>query len=77
MRRKLLSALHQNTQLLTYMQIQPAISLNGELTGPRHLCFKGQNSCKSDVVKLHLFRPKDVANTCSAYSKLTSSLVRY
>ncbi|CAF5045695.1 unnamed protein product [Rotaria sp. Silwood1] len=57
--------------------IQPTISLDGRVIGPMFLCLQETNGRMGDIVKRHLFEPKNVVITCSSSGKLTNSLVRY
>ncbi|CAF4074732.1 unnamed protein product [Rotaria sp. Silwood2] len=57
--------------------IQPTISLNGELIGPMYVCLQEPNGGIGDIVKRHLFQPKNVVITCSVSGKVTSSLDQY
>lgn len=57
--------------------IQPIVSLAGKIVGPMYLCLQEPKGRMGDIVKRHLFQPKNVVITCSASGKLTSSLVTY
>jgi hypothetical protein len=57
--------------------IQPTISLDGQLIGPMYICLQEPNGRMGEIVKRHLFQPKNVVITCSSSGKLTSSLVKY
>lgn len=57
--------------------IQPTISLDGRVIGPMFLCLQEPKGRMGDIVKRHLFEPKNVVITCSTSGKLTTSLVKY
>jgi hypothetical protein len=41
------------------------------------LCLQEPKGRMGDIVKRHLFEPKNVVITCSTSGKLTTSLVKY
>ena len=57
--------------------LQPTISLDGKLVGPILLCLQEPTGKMGEIVKKHLFEPKNVVITCSTSGKLTTSLVEY
>ena len=72
-----LSAVRSINETTHSYTVQPMISLSGKIVGPIYLCLKEPEGRMSDNIKAHLYKAENVLVTCSASSKLTTSLVEY
>ncbi|CAF1393570.1 unnamed protein product [Adineta ricciae] len=57
--------------------VQPTIIMSGKIFGPVYICLKEVNGRVSDNIKANLPQLKNIAVTCGASGKLTTSLVKY